>query len=106
MPLGPGGTLLPVEETVRRWAGPNGCDPKPTTGPVIDNVPTDGTSYQVLSWTNASGDARVQLYRIIGGGHRWPGSRLRVFQDLTGTQSQEVDASEVIWAFFKAHPKR
>ena len=43
------------------------------------------------------------LYTIEGGGHTWPdgppvGPRV-------GRVTRELDATEVIWAFFAAHPR-
>jgi polyhydroxybutyrate depolymerase len=45
----------------------------------------------------------VELYTIDGGGHTWPGgpeAGRRV-----GRVSREIDATELIWAFFAGHAK-
>jgi polyhydroxybutyrate depolymerase len=42
-------------------------------------------------------NSSVVLYKIIGGGHTWPGSTIQ----LAGT-NMDFSASEEIWNFFKA----
>ncbi|MEW5720229.1 MAG: PHB depolymerase family esterase [Chloroflexota bacterium] len=45
----------------------------------------------------------VELYAIKGGGHAWPsGQRGSLIGDLP---TQEISASELMWEFFKRHPK-
>jgi poly(3-hydroxybutyrate) depolymerase len=54
----------------------------------------------------------VVWYEIEGGGHRWHGHLSprpgleRLVQRTLGVSSQNIDATEALWAFFKAHPKR
>jgi polyhydroxybutyrate depolymerase len=46
----------------------------------------------------------VVLYKVLGGGHTWPGTSV----DLSplGVTTQEIVASELLWDFFAAHPRR
>ncbi|WP_312870477.1 alpha/beta hydrolase family esterase [Gordonia asplenii] len=44
----------------------------------------------------------VTHYRIAGGGHRWPGSRV----GGSSGPSDTIDATAVIWQFFARHPMR
>ncbi|MBV9457059.1 MAG: polyhydroxybutyrate depolymerase, partial [Bradyrhizobium sp.] len=51
----------------------------------------------------------VVLYRINDGGHRMPGSLPdtrfpRMVNYMLGPQNHDIDAAEVIWAFFKQFP--
>ena len=51
------------------------------------------------------------MYEIQGGGHRWPphheeGPREALAQRENGASTQNINASEVIWAFFAAHARR
>jgi polyhydroxybutyrate depolymerase len=48
----------------------------------------------VTSYTGCSGSAVVDLYTIDGAGHDWPGGP---------GQTNAVDATATIWAFFDAH---
>lgn len=47
--------------------------------------------------------ADVVFYRIADGGHTWPGGdALPVF--ITGPTNREIDATQMMWDFFAAHP--
>ncbi len=97
-------TLIPgdhdqsVPDSVGAWADRNGCDPEPDEGPVADDV-------GLVEFTCPEG-ADVQLYRLRGGGHTWPGSEATAaFDQVTGPTNQSIDATELIWDFFASHPK-
>jgi polyhydroxybutyrate depolymerase len=78
------------------WARRNRCG----TTPVDSVVATDVTR---LAYTTCAGDAAVVLYTIIGGGHTWPGGQ-PLPQWFVGRTSNSIDASSLMWAFFRAHP--
>lgn len=46
----------------------------------------------------------VEVLAVIGGGHAWPGGERG--SNLGDTPSRTVDATEAIWGFFAAHPRR
>jgi polyhydroxybutyrate depolymerase len=59
---------------------------------VLENLdPSDGSEVELLSWSNAIGCPRVELYDVIGGGHDWPGA----------WGNMDIDASRVAWEFFE-----
>ena len=89
--------LLPgVVEWAEFRADTNGCETTPATTAVADEV-------VLQSWTNCDGPGEFLLYTIADGGHGWPGtddpSRL-------GDTTDAIDATDLIWEFFEAHPKR
>jgi polyhydroxybutyrate depolymerase len=47
----------------------------------------------------------VQLYTVRGGGHTWPGAK-NVARPRLGTVTGSIDASDLMLAFFAAHPAR
>ncbi len=55
------------------------------------------------SWEGCREEATVTLYTIEGGGHAWPGAAAAAGQ-AAGTDT--INATEVIWDFFAAHPRR
>jgi polyhydroxybutyrate depolymerase len=109
LPNGSGGTIGPgavdatsdepsIQEITATWAGRNGC----ADGPAADEVAADVTR---LSWS-CPRSADVELYRVNGGGHSWPGSTLsRSIAQIVGPTTMSVSANEVMWAFFVAHPR-
>lgn len=49
--------------------------------------------------------ADVELYRIEGGGHSWPGSDFSArVESYVGPTTFSIDANEVMWSFFQDHP--
>jgi polyhydroxybutyrate depolymerase len=52
-----------------------------------------------LTYQHCGGGAEVTLCTVQGGGHAWPGSVI----PLPGT-TQNINASDTMWAFFEAHP--
>jgi len=48
--------------------------------------------------------AKVVLYTIAGHGHHWPGGKSALPESLAGKNTAKLKATDVIWAFFKAHP--
>lgn len=85
----------PVETWLEAWAEHNGCDPEPTVShPYIST--TEKT------WANCDEDVIVTLERIRGGGHVWPTSELGTH---LAEYPSDLDATDLIWSFFEAHPK-
>lgn len=84
----------PAEEAIASWAEHNGC----TTGPSRESV---SAHVERIAYDGCDAGASVELYAIAGGGHTWPGA-----SDVPrlGATTHEISATELIWAFFAAHP--
>jgi polyhydroxybutyrate depolymerase len=79
------------------WADRNGCEGEPEEAPVANDVTR-------ITYACPPG-ADVELYRVRGGGHTWPGSDgTASFEYVAGTTTFSVDATELIWEFFTVHP--
>ncbi len=95
-------SYMPVEETIRVWIRIN----QATTIPGAEELPAlhnDGT--RVIRYTYRTREDRqnIVLYKIIGGGHTWPGrphARL-----LLGRTTTEISANDLMWEFFRMHVK-
>jgi polyhydroxybutyrate depolymerase len=88
----------PVETVVATWRTVDGCEPPAvaTAGPVTTSTAT------------CPGGRAVESITIAGAGHQWPGSPQKpVQQTLLGTDAPAtaLDATDVFWRFFAAHPK-
>ena len=93
------GPFEPIPTIVTAWARRNGCDPKPTSS----KVSADTT---LLHYRCPKG-ADVAFYRVTGGGHSWPGSRVSAqLAPVTGPTTFSIDATDLIWRFFAAPPLR
>jgi polyhydroxybutyrate depolymerase len=96
------GEVLSALRSAELWARVDGCDGEPGVEAPRDSV-RDGTRVRAQRWSGCRSGREVVLYTIEGGGHTWPdgppvGSRV-------GRVTRELDATEVIWAFFVAHPR-
>jgi polyhydroxybutyrate depolymerase len=87
---GGGLQVQPAEESARRWAEHNGC----TGGP---KETTLGSEVVRLDWTGC--EEPVVLYRIVGGGHTWPGAAIDVAR--LGSTTQQVNATEEMWRLWE-----
>lgn len=89
----PPGTATPtgVDESMRRWAEHNGCDPEPLEERVSEEV-------RKRTWQNC--DAPTVLYIVDNGGHAWPGKPQPAFEASFGHGTDDIDASALLFAFF------
>jgi polyhydroxybutyrate depolymerase len=97
-PTQPGVTIAPIDDSVAAWAGGLGCDATPQTSSPASEL--ELTTYVGCRF----GDGAVQLYAVRDGGHTWPGSQ-PLPEHEAGKTTQQIDASQLIWSFFEAHPR-
>ena len=88
--------VRPVRYAVDTWRSHDHCPDSP-------RVTTIGALTH-STWTPCAEGTAVELYRIAGGGHAWPGGER--MSSMLDAPSTAVDATRVIWAFFASHPKR
>lgn len=102
--VGNRGAVRSLSETLAKFAGVAGCTTQPVSEDLPDVDPNDGTTVRLDRYTPCSGPQAVEAYVIDGGGHTWPGARpVRTFR--LGRTTQDVNATQLIWEFFAAHPK-
>ncbi len=82
-----------VESYIEAWAERNGCTMVP------ELIPAQGDAGGVR-YTRCKNTSEIVFYTIEGGGHTWPGGR----PTFVGKTSRDISASQVMWAFFEAHP--
>jgi polyhydroxybutyrate depolymerase len=85
--------LPPIPDWAAAWAARDSCGPAP-----LDTTPAEGVS--VRSWSGCRGNAVVILYTLANHGHSWPGSTVMP----AAITSQAVNATDVMWEFFRSHP--
>jgi polyhydroxybutyrate depolymerase len=84
----------PVEEQGTYWARANGCGSTPQV--------SERGVLRHLRWPCPPGRS-VELYLVADNGHAWPGGQ-RGSTRADGP-SRAINATEAMWAFFRAHPK-
>lgn len=90
--------VLSATASFQFWAEKNGCTGE-TVEQLPDKVPGDGTT--VKKHVFASCDEETVQYEIVNGGHVWPGPPPP--RNARGGDSQDIDATTEILAFFRAH---
>ena len=80
---------ISLDDVNSYWSDFNNTDPNPTIFQLPDINNSDGSTVEHYSWPNGDGCVSVEHYKVIGGGHDWPGS----FGNM------DIDASEVIWEY-------
>jgi polyhydroxybutyrate depolymerase len=99
------GEVLSVDESVGFWAKQNGCSTTPVLIEEPDSDPKDGTRVNCKQYLNGNDGTEVILYSVDGGGHTWPGGIQYLPEWMIGKTSRDINATEVIWAFFKRHSR-
>lgn len=85
----------PVHTWLEAWASHDDCDPTPSTDQPYPGVTSE-------TWSDCAEGTMVVLYSLEGGGHTWPGALPGM---TSGAVFPGMDATDVIWTFFKAHPR-
>lgn len=84
-----------VDEVLGFWRNFNSCP----ADAVIVNLPDlvqEGSTVQTQRWTPCADSTEVVLYKVINGGHTWPGS---VGTTGIGNTNRDISASDEIWKF-------
>lgn len=89
---------LPIDTLVKYWVSINNCNPTSVMTNVPDANTGDGCTAEHYLFSGGTAGATVELYKIIGGGHSWPGSPY-----IIGTTNLDFNASLQIWLFFRKY---
>jgi polyhydroxybutyrate depolymerase len=88
-----------IPSELAQWAARNHCATRPTVSKATAGV--------ALIAYRCPDNATVELYREDGDGHTWPGSTvmaLSVVRARLGPTTLAINADQLIWSFFEAHP--
>jgi polyhydroxybutyrate depolymerase len=88
----------PVDGAMSAWAAFDGCASPAAQQWVGDDV-------QHLVWPGCAERGAVQLYRVVGGGHTWPGA-IAVQAERLGSTTSSIDATKLVLDYFDRHPRR
>ncbi len=86
------GLAAPAEEVAADWAAANGCPSEANLERV--SIP-GGIPVTRLSW-RAPGRPAVELYRIEGGGHTWPGGAQYLPERFVGPVAKGLNATGLV----------
>lgn len=89
----------PIEQNLSQWRQLDRCDSKPTS-----DARTVGV--ERITFGDCANGAQVVEYFIDDMGHVWPGGINRLPERLVGKPTDKLNATDVIWTFFKSNPKQ
>jgi len=86
-----------IEDVVAYWVTFNQCETEPVFNDVPDINLLDLCQAEHYVYENGDNGSSVELYKVINGGHTWPGALIPLVGNNT---NQDFNASEKIWEFF------
>lgn len=95
-----GGFCVSHQEALSKWVSINKCNSTPQLSTLPD-IAADGTTITKRAYSDGIDGTQVVGYEVINGGHTWPQGYQYAPALLVGKTSQDMNACEVIWAFFK-----
>ncbi|MES2591924.1 MAG: T9SS type A sorting domain-containing protein [Bacteroidota bacterium] len=98
VPYAGSSTAIHIDTLVRYWVLKNNCNLTPQFNNVPNTNMLDGCTAEHYVYSGGIAGASCELYKIIGGGHTWPGSPYTI-----GTTNQDFSASLKIWLFFRKY---
>jgi polyhydroxybutyrate depolymerase len=88
--------FLSVNDAVEFWIHNNRCSKEPKKDVVAEGVIR-------TQYSGCESDSNVVLYTLENGGHAWPGGHIHLSGD---EPNRMISATDFMWDFFKAHPKK
>lgn len=87
-----------IEDVIDFWVANNNCNTTPELTALPNLNTADNSTVEKYEYTGGTDNADVIFYKVIGGGHTWPGA---IFSIPAGNTNRDFNASQVIWEFFK-----
>jgi len=100
------GGVIATEDAALRWVECDGIKSPRESGNLPDTDQDDGCTVSWSRWTPKKPGLEVALFSINGGGHTWASGPQFMPVAIIGHVCRDIDATEVIWDFFKKHPRR
>jgi len=99
VPFGGNFDFMPVESVVDYWKEFNNCDAAAEFTAIPDVVPSDLCTAEKYVYGGGDNNVNVELFKIIDGGHTWPGTSLT----FLGVTNLDINACKEIWYFFSRY---
>ncbi len=83
------------------WVLKNNCSGPADSVQLPDIVTTESSTITKYYNDHCDCNSEVVLYKVIGGGHTWPGVPGFLYELIAGQTNEDIHASVEIWLFFK-----
>jgi len=80
---------IPIDDVISYWVSFNNTDSVAIVSYLPDLDTNDGSTVQKSAFIGGDNETAVELYKVIGGGHDWPGN----------TGNKDFNAGQAIWNF-------
>lgn len=87
-----------IDSLMKFWVRNNACVPVPKQTAIPNINMNDGSTATRYVWSNGLHGATVELFKVTGGGHTWPGAPVNI-----GVTNHDFSASREIWRFFSQY---
>jgi polyhydroxybutyrate depolymerase len=87
-----------VEAELARWISLNGC---PREAVLLEERRDDASGHTAthLRYAPCASDATVELWKLTGAGHGWPGGSAPLPERIVGPDTRVISAPEEVFAF-------
>ncbi|MBD3322094.1 MAG: prolyl oligopeptidase family serine peptidase [Chitinivibrionales bacterium] len=100
-----GRDIVSVDTMISFWVQNNNCLAGPDSLQYPNTVTDDNSTVMRYTQGACDCDAKVVLYKVIGGGHTWPGVENPSYERIAGETNEDIHASEEIWNFCRQHTR-
>jgi len=97
--VGPVTPSVPVDTMINHWVKFNACSKVPVYDSVPDIIKSDNCWVKHYTYTGGRSGSMVEFYKIMNGGHTWPGSAVN---EPYGNINRDFNACKEIWRFLSA----
>ncbi len=97
--------LLSTPDTITHWRQIDGCPSVDQRVALPHSTSADTTSVEEQASEACKGGTAVVAYTINDGGHTWPGGPQYLPVVLIGKTNRDIMATDLIWDFFRRHPR-
>lgn len=98
VPYAGNSSMEPIDTVISFWRRNDNCGATPQFSNVPNTNTTDGCTAEHYVYTGGTNGSTVEFYKIIGGGHSWPGAPVNI-----NTTNMDFNASVEIWRFFRKY---
>lgn len=97
--------VVPVDSAVQSWVRRNQCQQAQPVFNFPDLFVGDSSTAQLFRYSQCACQSEVLFYKLINGGHTWPGVFVPGQAAVLGNTNRDIQASVELWQFFNAHPR-
>jgi polyhydroxybutyrate depolymerase len=89
-----------IDQMILRWVKHDGCAAEPIVADRRVENDTRGQSATRYVYARCRDGAEIDLWKLTGAGHVWPGGKLRYLTRVLGPGTDVIDANAEMWRFF------